>query len=121
MIKLKRVYDAPEPGDGRRVLVDRLWPRGLKKEEACIDRWLKDIAPSPELRDWFGHDSQRWLEFRERYRQELQAHKDVLRELAEQAGQSDITLLYAARDVERNNAVVLRQVMEEIGASLVRE
>ena len=120
MLKLKRVYDPPEPDDGQRLLLDRLWPRGLSKDKAHVDRWLKDIAVSDELRRWFGHDPQRWPEFQRRYRQELLAHQDVLRELAEQASRGTITILYAARDDQHNNALVLRQALEEIGASLVR-
>lgn len=120
MIRVKRVYEPPAPDDGLRLLVDRLWPRGLTKEQARIDRWLKDIAPSPELRGWFGHDPQRWLEFQERYRRELETHSPTLHEIAELGRQGAITLVYAARDEQHNNAVVLRQVLEEIGASLVR-
>jgi len=112
MINLKRAYDPPEPGDGLRLLVDRVWPRGLSKEAARIDRWLRDIAPSPELRRWFGHRPERWPEFQERYRRELEGHRALLHELARHARAGPVTLIYAARDREHNNAVVLRQMLE---------
>lgn len=98
-------------GDGHRVLVDRLWPRGLRKTEAHIDEWLKDVAPSPELRRWFGHDPQRFAEFRDRYRRELRAEpaRTVLAGLRRRAARGTVTLIYAARDDQHNNAVVLAQ------------
>ena len=113
-IRLKRVYDPPEPGDGTRILVDRLWPRGLKKAEAVLDVWSKELAPSAELRRWFGHDPARWEEFRRRYRQELTARPDELARLAEAARAGPVTLLFAARDETRNNAVVLKEMLEEL-------
>ena len=109
---LKRVYDAPAAEDGIRVLVDRLWPRGLKREHAGIDHWLKGVAPSAELRRWFGHDVPRWFEFQQRYRAELRKNpRDlaILRGLLEGSGR--LTLLFAAADTERNNAVVLRDIL----------
>jgi uncharacterized protein YeaO (DUF488 family) len=106
-IALKRAYEEPEPGDGTRVLVDRMWPRGVKKEQARIDVWLKDLAPSTELRQWFGHDPERWAEFRERYRTELKG-SPALAELRKLAREGKVTLVYAARDEQHNNAVVLR-------------
>ena len=112
MIKLKRIYDLPTPDDGRRVLVDRLWPRGIAKEEARFDDWLKEIAPSDELRKWFGHDPAKWGEFRERYRSELQSHQEQLTELSNSANRGTVTLLFAAKDEEHNNAVVLKELLE---------
>ena len=110
-IRLKRAYDPPAPEDGVRVLVDRLWPRGLRKADAAIDRWLKDIAPSTELRRWFGHEPSRWDEFQRRYRDELSRHPDVLNGLREMARDAAVTLIYAARDTLHNEAVVLREVL----------
>jgi uncharacterized protein YeaO (DUF488 family) len=110
-IRLKRAYDPPSPEDGVRVLVDRLWPRGLRKNDAAIDRWLKDIAPSTELRRWFGHDPSRWDEFQHRYRHELSAHAELLDELRELARTGVVTLVYGAKDERHNDAVVLRDVL----------
>ena len=109
-IKIKRAYDPPAPADGVRVLVDRLWPRGLKRSEAGVQTWLKEVAPSAELRKWFGHDPARWDEFQQRYRAELTANAAlrVLRDLVRD--NKRVTLLFAARDGEHNNAVVLRDV-----------
>ena len=113
MIQLKRVYDPPARDDGMRILVDRLWPRGLKRAEAKIDVWLKDIAPSAELRRWFGHETAKWPEFRQRYRAELvtnpalPAFRDMVR------CHAPITLVFGAKDTDRNNAVVLRDLMRE--------
>jgi uncharacterized protein YeaO (DUF488 family) len=108
-LKIKRVYDAPDPADGVRVLVDRLWPRGLSKEKADVHHWLKEIAPTNELRHWFGHDPEKWPEFRSRYLQELESQRPLLEELAQMAAKGTVTLLYAAHDEEHNNAVVLRE------------
>jgi uncharacterized protein YeaO (DUF488 family) len=110
-IHLKRVYEPPSKKDGKRILVDRLWPRGIKKVDAEVDLWLKDIAPSNELRHWFGHDPERWEEFRARYIDELHESAPSLKELRALAAQGPITLLFAARDEEHNNAVVLRDVL----------
>ena len=116
-MRLRRIYEPAQADDGLRVLVDRLWPRGLKKEQAAVDLWLKEAAPSDELRRWFGHQSERWEEFRRRYRQELEAAPEALSPLLERlrAGEA-VTLLYAARDEARNNAVVLREYREEQAA-----
>lgn len=110
-MKIKRIYEEPDPCDGRRILVDRLWPRGLSKERARVDWWLKEIAPSDELRRWFGHDPARWQEFRARYRSELKGQRALLDELKSLARKEPVTLLYAAKDQEHNNAVVLRELL----------
>ncbi|MBJ6724981.1 DUF488 domain-containing protein [Geomesophilobacter sediminis] len=112
MIQIKRVYEAPGPEDGRRLLVDRLWPRGLSREEARLDGWLKEIAPSDELRRWFGHDPERWEAFQSRYRAELESVGAVLDELCQTARREKVTLLYAAKDEAHNNAVVLKDFIE---------
>ena len=113
MIKLKRAYEIPSPKDGVRVLVERLWPRGLTKERAKVDLWLKDIAPSPELRKWFGHDPARWEQFQERYRRELREKQDALELLEKKANEGTVTLVYAARDKEHNEALVLKNILED--------
>ena len=110
-LRLKRAYEPPSAGDGVRVLVDRLWPRGLRKSDAAIDRWLKEIAPSTELRRWFGHDPRRWAEFRRRYRAELSHKRELLNELRTVAHREPVTLVYAARDQQHNEAVVLRDLL----------
>lgn len=111
-IAIKRAYDAPLPDDGFRVLVDRLWPRGLTREEAKIDIWLKDVSPSADLRHWFGHDPARWPEFQERYRAELEDNPALNELLAVIRKHKRATLLFAARDTEHNNAVVLQDLCE---------
>lgn len=111
MVKIKRVYDPASPGDGKRILVDRLWPRGIKKEDASVDEWLKDIAPSAELRKWFGHDPAKWHDFRRRYRDELSQKEEIVEGLRQEAQTRTVTLLYAARDEEHNNAVVIREMV----------
>ncbi len=113
MLRTKRIYDEPSEDDGLRVLVDRLWPRGLSKEKATIDRWEKDIAPTNELRKWFGHDPEKWEEFLQRYRAELEGKEEVLARLRQEAGEGTVTLLYAAKDEEQNNAVALKRYIEE--------
>lgn len=115
MIALKRVYDEAEPGDGLRILVDRLWPRGVKKDQARLDRWEKELAPSDDLRRWFAHDPEKWIEFRRRFREELADKGALLHELAQRGGKGRVTLLYAAKDEEHNNAVVLKELLEEQG------
>ncbi len=112
MVKIKRIYDPPASEDGRRVLVDRLWPRGVAREEARIDEWLQEIAPSDDLRKWFGHDPTRWEEFRNRYRHELEGHDDILARLRAEAKKGRVTLLFAAKDEEHNNAVVLKGLLD---------
>ena len=110
-IKLKRAYDTAGSGDGTRVLIDRLWPRGVRKEDAAIDLWVKDLAPSTALRKWFGHDPARWREFRRRYSQEIHQHLDPLGELRALAHKGQITLVYSAHDKAHNDAVVLREIL----------
>ena len=110
-VKLKRAYDAPSPDDGKRILVDRLWPRGLTKEKAKIAVWLKDIAPSPELRKWFAHDPKKWPEFQARYKDELKSNSSALAQLMTEAAQGPVTLIFAARDVDHNEAVVLQKIL----------
>ncbi len=110
-IRIKRVYEAPDKGDGTRILVDRLWPRGLTKEKAQVDLWLKDIAPSTELRKWFGHDPGKWTEFRKRFRAQLEKNDEQLATLREEAGKGPVTLVYGARDTEHNEAVVLKDFL----------
>jgi uncharacterized protein YeaO (DUF488 family) len=108
MLQLKRAYDAPAPGDGPRFLVERLWPRGVRKADLQLAGWLKDVAPSPELRRWFGHDPRRWSEFRRRYFIELRKHADALAPLLDAAREGPTTLVYSARDTRHNAAVALR-------------
>ncbi|NIR81938.1 MAG: DUF488 family protein [Gammaproteobacteria bacterium] len=112
MFRLKRVYERASAEDGYRVLVDRVWPRGLKKEEARIDEWQREIAPSSELRRWYGHDPDKWSEFRSRYVAELDGKPDLVRELRERARSRTVTLLFGARERERNNAVALKAYLE---------
>lgn len=112
-VQLKRIYEPPQKSDGYRVLVDRVWPRGLSKDAAQIDLWMKDIAPSTALRKWFNHDPARWVGFQEKYRAELRELADKLDELRARAKKEPVTLLYGAKDTEHNQAVVLRDVLAE--------
>ena len=114
LVRIKRIYEPAEAQDGMRVLVDRLWPRGVSKAEAAIDLWLKAAAPRPELRRWFGHRADRWPEFQRRYRTEL-AHNPAVAQLRDLARQSDLTLLYAARDETHNHALVLADQVVSAG------
>lgn len=111
-IRVKRVYDEPGESDGLRILVDRLWPRGIAREKARIDLWLKEIAPSDALRKWFGHDPAKWDAFKSRYFRELEDRPELVAELKEKAQKAPLTLLFAARDPERNNAVALKAYLE---------
>jgi uncharacterized protein YeaO (DUF488 family) len=111
-IRIKRVYEPRAPEDGQRILVDRLWPRGLTKEKAAVDLWLKDIAPSTELRKLFGHELAKWKEFQLRYREELKGNADTISTLKEEAKKGPITLLFGAKDEAHNEAVVLRAILE---------
>jgi uncharacterized protein YeaO (DUF488 family) len=111
-IRLKRAYDEPSPDDGTRVLVERLWPRGLSKERAALDLWLREVAPSTELRRWFGHDPAKWPEFRHRYREELRSRSEELGQLRRLARRGPVTFVYGAKDTRHNAAIVLRDVVE---------
>ena len=110
-VRIKRIYDAPDPADGFRVLVDRLWPRGIKKGKALLDAWARELAPSAVLQKWFQHDPERWTEFRARYREELCNQPTELEALRQRAGQQPVTLLYAAKDSKMNHAVLLRELL----------
>lgn len=112
-LRIKRVYAAPDPHDGKRILVDRLWPRGLTKEKAQVDLWLKDVAPSNKLRKWFAHDPGKWLEFKRRYIAELKRPASPLVALLEEARDNTVTLLYGAKDEEHNEAVVLLELLQK--------
>ncbi len=117
MVRAKRIYDIVEKDDGIRILVDRLWPRGLKKEEIKIDQWLKEVAPTNELRKWFSHDPSRWKEFCKRYMWELtndEEKRKVLRELTKMAERGNLTLIYSTKDREHNNAVALKKLIEDL-------
>src|SRR6516225_8898609 len=121
MIKLKRVYDPAAAADGKRFLVERLWPRGVKKTDLKMDAWLKDVAPSTALRQWFGHDPGKWKEFQRRYFRELKVHADVIEPIVEAAHRGSVTLLYSSHDQEHNNAVALKSYLEElVGAGFSR-
>jgi len=111
-LNIKRVYDAPDAGDGVRILVDRLWPRGLSRDKAAVDHWFKEIAPSAELRRWFGHEPERWVEFRHRYFAELDRNPEQVAMLRKAIGRRRATLLYAAKDDEHNNARALRDYLK---------
>jgi uncharacterized protein YeaO (DUF488 family) len=110
-VKLKRAYEPPTAGDGTRILVDRLWPRGVTKKRAAIDQWMKDIAPSTELRKWFGHDPARWNEFRRRYAKEVHQNAALLEQLRSLARHGPLTLVYSAHDEKHNDAVELRKLI----------
>lgn len=113
MLNIKRVYEKPEAGDGVRILVDRLWPRGLTKDKAKIDLWVKDLAPSNQLRKWFGHDLAKWDEFKNRYFQELKDKKEAVGAIKEKVKEGTVTLVYGAKDTEHNNAQALKEYLIE--------
>lgn len=115
-VQIKRIYEEPQPGDGYRALIDRIWPRGISKQRAALDAWLTDLAPSNALRIWYGHDPKRWPEFRRRYRAELRAHATELEELRRRAAAGRVTLLYSSREPRINNAVALRELLLRPGA-----
>ena len=118
MINLKRVYESRGKNDGKKFLVERLWPRGVKKTALADARWLKDVAPSTELRQWFGHDPKKWAEFQRRYQAELKEHEEAHEPILSAARHGTVTLLYSSHDTEHNNAVVLREYMEgKLGAN----
>jgi uncharacterized protein YeaO (DUF488 family) len=110
-IRIKRAYEEPDREDGTRILVDRLWPRGLTKEKARVDLWLKDVAPSTELRKWFAHDPAKWAEFRSRYLEELKRNKEQLSLLRQEAAKGTVTLVYGAKDQQHNEAVILQKLL----------
>lgn len=112
-MRIKRVYDTPSKEDGCRILVDRLWPRGLSKENAKLDLWLKEIGPSDDLRKWFAHDPSKWEEFKKRYAEELEARKELIQEIEQVAKKGQVTLLYSAKDTEHNNALALKAILEK--------
>ena len=111
MLKIKRVYDPASPDDGKRVLVDRLWPRGIKKEKAQIDEWLKEISPSNELRKWYSHDPSKWAEFKKRYKKELAEKSELLKGIKAEAKKQTVTLLFSTKELELNNAVALKEIL----------
>jgi uncharacterized protein YeaO (DUF488 family) len=113
MIKTKRVYERPDPDDGTRFLVERLWPRGMKKESLHMEAWLKDVAPSNDLRRWFAHDPAKWAEFERRYFAELDAGPEALKPIIEAERKGDVTLLYSAHDTEHNNAIALQEYIRK--------
>ena len=112
-IQIKRVYEEPSKEDGKRILIDRLWPRGLTKEKASIDLWIKEIAPTTELRKWFGHEEDKWDEFKKRYKQELQKNFESVEQLIKELKSGTVTLVYGAKDTEHNDAVVLKEYIEQ--------
>ncbi len=112
-IRIRRVYDGLQPDDGKRFLIDRLWPRGISKSALASAEWLRDVAPSAELREWFQHDPDKWLEFQNRYRLELRKNKDAWMPLLEALRTSDVTLLFATRNLENNHAIVLKRFLEQ--------
>jgi uncharacterized protein YeaO (DUF488 family) len=113
MLKTKRVYEKTEKSDGTRFLVERLWPRGIKKENLKMKAWLKDVSPSPELRKWFSHDPQKWTEFKKRYRAELKSNSEAWKPILEAAKDGNVTLLYSASDTEHNSALLLKEFLEK--------
>jgi uncharacterized protein YeaO (DUF488 family) len=113
MIKIKRIYDRASPEDGKRIYIDRLWPRGMRKEEVKIDEWLKEISPSDALRKWFGHDPSKYEEFKRRYTKELEKHPEIIEKIRKEGKKGTVSLLFSAKDVEHNNATVLREILTE--------
>jgi|SRR5690625_1401486 len=113
MLKVKRVYDDISQQDGKRILVDRVWPRGIKKEDLEHDEWYKDIAPSTGLRKWFDHDSEKWESFKKKYKKELKDQKELIDKIKKDADGHNVTLLYAAKDTEHNQAVVVKEYVDE--------
>lgn len=113
MIQIKRVYDDAAPGDGHRILVERLWPRGMKKEDAHLDEWLKEVAPTTELRKWFNHDPAKWPEFQRRYKAELDQHPEAWQLILDAAKKGKVTLLFSSHDIEHNNVVALKNYLKD--------
>lgn len=116
MIKIKRVYESFDKNDGFRILIDRLWPRGLTKEKAKIDIWLKDVAPSDSLRKWFGHDPAKWNEFKKRYFQEIKGKAELIKTIKDKMRKGTVTLAYGAKDIEHNNAQALKEYLSSDGS-----
>ena len=112
MLKIKRVYDPPSPNDGKRILIDRLWPRGLKKEDAKVDDWIKEVAPSTKLRTWYGHDPKKWSEFKRRFFSELRRRQDLVEGIVSASRKGTVTLLFGSREERFNNAVALKEFVE---------
>jgi uncharacterized protein YeaO (DUF488 family) len=113
MLKIKRVYESAEASDGMRFLVERLWPRGIRKENLQMKAWLKEVAPSPSLRSWYAHDPGKWEQFQQRYRAELKSNPEAWQPILEESRRGDVTLLYSARDTEHNSALLLKSFLEE--------
>ncbi len=113
MIKIKRIYEPASPDDGKRIYVDRLWPRGMKKEEVKIDEWIKEISPSDSLRKWFAHDPSKYPEFKRRYTKELEQHSETLERIRKEGKRRTVTLLFSAKDEEHNNATVLKDLLSQ--------
>ena len=113
MIKIKRIYEPASADDGKRIYIDRLWPRGMKKEEVKIDEWLKDISPSDSLRKWFGHAPSKYAEFKRRYKRELEKHSEMLERIRKEEKKQTVTLLFSAKDMEHNNATVLKEILSK--------
>jgi len=113
VVKIKRVYEPVSKNDGKRVLVDRIWPRGLKKEEARLDEWLREIAPSTELRKWFGHDPKKWPAFKKKYEKELKSHFETIKRIRAEAKKKTVTLLFSARNEDQNQAVALKDILSK--------
>jgi uncharacterized protein YeaO (DUF488 family) len=113
MIKIKRIYDTPTQDDGFRLLVDRLWPRGLSKEKAKVDLWLKEIAPTNELRKWYSHDPKKWVEFRKKYFKDLDTKRELVNQIVQKMKVGDVTLLYSSKEERLNNAVALKEYIEK--------
>ncbi len=111
MLKIKRIYEPASPGDGKRIYIDRLWPRGMKKDEVKMDEWLKDLSPSTELRKWFGHEPAKYAEFKKRYKKELAKKADALARIKKEAGKGTVTLLFSAKDEEHNNATAMKEFL----------
>ncbi len=114
MLKIKRIYEKPDKNDGARILVDRLWPRGMTKEKADIDLWLKELGPSTELRKWFAHDPAKWQAFKSKYKKELKDKKDLLDQIKNYEKKGPVTLLYGARDTGHNEAIVLQEYLKKV-------
>jgi uncharacterized protein YeaO (DUF488 family) len=111
MVKIKRIYESPSIDDGKRIYIDRLWPRGMKKEEVKMDEWLKEVSPSDRLRKWFGHDPSKYAEFKRRYKKELEEHSGILERIRKEAKKGTVTLLFSAKDVEHNNATAMKELL----------